>query len=103
MVTPFSASGDLDIEAAKELSQWLVETGSEGLVVGGTTGESPTLSDSELMALSRSAGVWPPGVPTFVFGQAMMIGFDDAGHRGRELLALTTFRCAPDARSSCPR
>ena len=54
MVTPFSASGDLDIEAAKELSQWLVETGSEGLVVGGTTGESPTLSDSELMALSRA-------------------------------------------------
>lgn len=54
MVTPFSTSGELDLGAAQALAQYLEQTGSEGLVVGGTTGESPTLSDSELMALART-------------------------------------------------
>jgi 4-hydroxy-tetrahydrodipicolinate synthase len=54
MVTPFSSSGELDLGAAQTLAQYLEQTGSEGLVVGGTTGESPTLSDSELMALART-------------------------------------------------
>ena len=37
---------------------------------------------------SRSAGVWPPGVPTFVFEGQVLVGFDDAAHAGRELVAL---------------
>jgi 4-hydroxy-tetrahydrodipicolinate synthase len=53
MVTPFDERGDLDLDAAAELAQWLVETGSDGLVLGGTTGESPTLTDSEALALFR--------------------------------------------------
>jgi len=42
----------------------------------------------ELSARSRAAGIWPPGVPTFVFDGRVMVGFDDAGHAGRELIEL---------------
>ena len=44
MVTPFDERGDLDLDAAVELANWLVENGSDGLVLAGTTGESPTLT-----------------------------------------------------------
>jgi len=53
MVTPFDERGDLDLDAAAELADWLVATGSDGLVLAGTTGEGPTLSDSEALALFR--------------------------------------------------
>jgi glutaredoxin len=42
----------------------------------------------ELVEWSRAAGEWPPGVPTFVVGGRVLVGFDDAAHRGQELLAL---------------
>src|SRR5436190_1381862 len=51
MVTPFDGSGAVDVEAARRLARHLVETGSHGLVVAGTTGESPTLSDDEKLTL----------------------------------------------------
>lgn len=54
MVTPFDDRGDLDLDAAAELAHWLVETGSDGLVLAGTTGESPALTDSECIALFRT-------------------------------------------------
>lgn len=54
MVTPFDERGDLDLDAAAELAHWLVETGSDGLVLAGTTGESPALTDSEVLALFRT-------------------------------------------------
>ncbi len=47
MVTPFAESGALDVDAARRLARHLVANGSHGLVVSGTTGESPTLSDDE--------------------------------------------------------
>jgi len=53
MVTPFDDNGELDLDAAAELANWLVETGSDGLVLAGTTGESPALTDSEALALFR--------------------------------------------------
>lgn len=53
MVTPFDDRGELDLDAASELAQFLVETGSDGLVLAGTTGESPALNDSETVALFR--------------------------------------------------
>lgn len=43
---------------------------------------------ARLTALFEAAGEWPPGVPTFVVGDRMLIGFDDADHQGRELRAL---------------
>jgi 4-hydroxy-tetrahydrodipicolinate synthase len=51
MVTPFAEDGSLDIESARRLALHLVESGSHGLVVAGTTGESPTLSDAEKLRL----------------------------------------------------
>lgn len=51
MVTPFTSSGELDLEGAKRLARYLVEHGSDGLVVAGTTGESPTLTHEEKLAL----------------------------------------------------
>ena len=51
MVTPFDATGDVDHDAARRLARHLVENGSHGLVVAGTTGESPTLADGEKLAL----------------------------------------------------
>jgi 4-hydroxy-tetrahydrodipicolinate synthase len=47
MVTPFAADGSLDLELAARLAGHLVDHGSEGLVLSGTTGESPTLSWEE--------------------------------------------------------
>lgn len=51
MVTPFDADGGIDHEAAWRLARHLSDNGSDCLVVTGTTGESPTLSDSEKVAL----------------------------------------------------
>jgi len=51
MVTPFDASGELDLPAARRLARHLTESGSHGLVVAGTTGEAPTLSDDEKLRL----------------------------------------------------
>ncbi len=51
MVTPFEADGALDLEAARRVARHLVENGSHGVVLAGTTGESPTLSDDEVMRL----------------------------------------------------
>lgn len=54
MVTPFDDDGALDLDAARTLARWLVEHGNEGLVVSGTTGESPVLSDAEKRDLWRA-------------------------------------------------
>ncbi len=54
MVTPFDERGELDLDAAVELASWLVENGSDGLVLCGTTGESPTLTESEELVLFRT-------------------------------------------------
>ena len=54
MVTPFTEDGALDLDGAATLAQWLVANGSDGLVVAGTTGEAPTLSDDEKVELWRA-------------------------------------------------
>jgi 4-hydroxy-tetrahydrodipicolinate synthase len=51
MVTPFGSNGDVDLAEAARLAAWLVREGSDGVVVCGTTGESPALSDDERVAL----------------------------------------------------
>ena len=53
MVTPFGSDRDLDVDAARSLARHLIENGSHGLVVAGTTGESPTLSDDEKIRLLK--------------------------------------------------
>ena len=54
MVTPFDDDGALDTDGAVHLARWLADHGSDGLVVAGTTGESPVLSDPELAELWRA-------------------------------------------------
>jgi 4-hydroxy-tetrahydrodipicolinate synthase len=55
IVTPFRADGSIDYDRFRELALHLVENGSDGIVVAGTTGESPTLSDDERLELFRVA------------------------------------------------
>jgi 4-hydroxy-tetrahydrodipicolinate synthase len=55
MVTPFDADGRIDYERCRALAQFLIEHGSDGLVVAATTGESPTLTDDERLELFRVA------------------------------------------------
>ena len=54
MVTPFGEDGSLDLDAAASLARWLADHGSDGLVVAGTTGEGPVLSDEEKLDLWRA-------------------------------------------------
>ena len=51
MVTPFGPDGSLDLAGAKKVAKYLVDNGCDGLVVSGTTGESPTTTDDEKVAL----------------------------------------------------
>ncbi len=55
MITPFDESGAVDYQAAWDLCRYLVSTGSDGLVVCGTTGESPTLTAEEKLGMFRTA------------------------------------------------
>src|SRR5579872_3805596 len=61
MVTPFTEDGRLDLDGALHLAEHLAASGSDALVVAGTTGESPVLSDDEKLqlweALARDGGV----------------------------------------------
>ena len=54
MVTPFKPDGSLDLEAAARLANHLIDAGCDGLVLSGTTGESPTTTDDEKLALLRT-------------------------------------------------
>ena len=51
MVTPFDEEGEVDYAQARKLATGLIDSGSDGLVIGGTTGESPSMSDEEKLRL----------------------------------------------------
>ena len=53
MVTPFNADGSIDFEITTELIEHLIDTDTDGIVVAGTTGESPTLAEEEKIALFK--------------------------------------------------
>ena len=61
MVTPFKEDGSLDLDAAQRLARLLVENGSDGVVVFGTTGEAPALADEEKLELLRAVKQALPG------------------------------------------
>src|SRR2546429_8027465 len=61
MCTPFTDDGRVDYDAAQRLARLLVADGSDGVVVAGTTGESPTLSDDEKIDLLRAVKGAIPG------------------------------------------
>jgi 4-hydroxy-tetrahydrodipicolinate synthase len=80
MATPFDERGAVDVEAGRRLAAHLLEHGSHGLVVGGTTGECPTLTDEETIELLR-------GVRAEVGEEVLLIcgtGTNDTRH-SREL------------------
>ena len=54
MVTPFDASGALDLDGARRLARWLQDNGNDALVIAGTTGEAPVLTDNERLSFNRS-------------------------------------------------
>ena len=54
MITPFDSSGAVDHETAWDLARHLVDSGNDGILVAGTTGESPTLDADEKVALFRA-------------------------------------------------
>ncbi|MGZ4390820.1 MAG: dihydrodipicolinate synthase family protein, partial [Gaiellaceae bacterium] len=68
IVTPFRTDGTIDFERFSELALHLVENGSDGIVVAGTTGESPTLTDDERLELFRVAVDTLNGRATVVAG-----------------------------------
>ena len=68
MVTPFAPDGSVDLEGFRALARHLVDNGSDGLVVTGTTGEGPTLSDDERLSLYEAAVDEVGGRATIVAG-----------------------------------
>src|ERR1700742_4440000 len=76
MVTPFTADGGLDVAGAQRLATHLVDAGNDGLVVSGTTGESPTTTDAEKDAVLRGT-LEAVGDPAFVVAGA---GTNDTRH-----------------------
>jgi 4-hydroxy-tetrahydrodipicolinate synthase len=76
MVTPFDADGRVDEEAAVRVMHHLVDHGSDGLVICGTTGEASTLSDEEHLGMIRLAVEEMRGRCTVVAG----VGSNDTRH-----------------------
>jgi len=76
MVTPFRSDGSVDLDHFRELATFLVDNGSDGLVVCGTTGESPTLTDEEKLELFQAAIETVGDRATIVAGT----GTYDTGH-----------------------
>ena len=68
MVTPFTASGTLDLDGAQRLADRLVAEGCDGLVLNGTTGESPTTTDEEKASLIRAVREAVDGRASIVAG-----------------------------------
>jgi 4-hydroxy-tetrahydrodipicolinate synthase len=54
MVTPFNKDGSLNLDGAKRLARWLQDNGNDGLVIAGTTGEAPVLTDDERLSLFKA-------------------------------------------------
>jgi 4-hydroxy-tetrahydrodipicolinate synthase len=66
LATPFREDGELDLAGAARLAAWCVESGSDGLVVAGSTGEAATLTDEERAALFRAVReAVPSAVPVY--------------------------------------
>ena len=76
IATPFGSDGTVDLDRFRQLASFLVDNGSDGIVVCGTTGESPTLTDVEKFALWETAVDLLRGKATVVAGT----GTYDTGH-----------------------
>jgi len=68
IVTPFRDDGEIDWSAWSRLIDWHAASGTDGIVVGGTTGESPTLTEAELLELTRRARTQSAGRMQIIVG-----------------------------------
>jgi 4-hydroxy-tetrahydrodipicolinate synthase len=102
MVTPLTASGELDLPRVKELAVRLVDEGNDGLVVNGTTGESPTTSAEEKRAIvaavveavgDRAAVV--AGVGTYDTAESVRLARQAADAGAHGLLVVTPYYSRP--------
>ena len=104
MVTPFATDGALDLDVARAVARYLVRHGSEGLVVHGTTGEAPTLSDAEKLDLVEAVadevgGEVPVVAGTGTYDTAHSVHLTrEAVRRGADaILAVTPYYNKPPA------
>jgi len=81
MVTPFNARGEVDYKQAQKLAKALIDSGSDGLVVTGTTGERPTMTDEEQLDLFTAVRE--------VIGKKAAIIAGTGGNCTRESIAIT--------------
>src|SRR4030043_465589 len=88
MVTPFDDRGDVDYAQARRLAQALLDSGSDGVVVSGTTGEAPTLSHQEKLRLFAEVkeavdgrGVVIAGTGTYNTAESIELS-KEAGQKG---------------------
>jgi 4-hydroxy-tetrahydrodipicolinate synthase len=102
MVTPFDVAGALDLDAAQAVAAHLVDNGCDGLVLSGTTGESPTTSDEEKDALLRAVleavgdrAVIVAGVGTNDTAHSVELARRAAKAGARGLLAVTPYYSKP--------
>jgi 4-hydroxy-tetrahydrodipicolinate synthase len=102
MVTPFSDDGSLNVDASRDLASFLVEHGSDGLVVCGTTGESPTLSHEEKLRLfeavvdevgDRAAII--AGTGTYNTAESLELTAEAAGIGANACLIVTPYYSKP--------
>jgi len=104
MATPFTEDGSLDLARAGELAAWLVEHGTDGLVIHGSTGEAPTLDDAEkfdlVRAVKEAVGSTPviAGTGTYDTRHTIHLGerAKEAGADG--LLVVTPYYSKPSQR-----
>lgn len=76
LATAFRPDGELDVDSTRKLAAYLIENGSHGLVVAGTTGESPTLEDDEKVDLLKGVREEVGGEVTLILGT----GSNDTRH-----------------------
>jgi 4-hydroxy-tetrahydrodipicolinate synthase len=102
MVTPFAADGELDLDTAGKLAHQLVERGCDGLVVNGTTGESPTTTDVEKADLVRAVvqavgdrAAVVAGVGTYDTAHSVQLARQAAQAGAHGLLVVTPYYSRP--------
>ena len=112
MVTPFDDDGALDLDVAAELARYLQDHGHDGLVVAGTTGEAPVLTDDERLSLFAAVieAVTIPVVAGTGTNDTAPLGAPDARRRRRSAppassrsARTTTVRRRPASRPTCGR
>src|SRR4051812_41180163 len=102
MVTPFTEQGDLDLPAAARIATHLIDNGCDGLVISGTTGESPTTTDAEKDTLLRAVleavgarAVVVAGVGTNDTAHSVELAQQAAKAGAHGLLAVTPYYSKP--------